>query len=273
VIQAGETVVVDIGGTMPDGYCSDSTRNYSLGAPPAEYAEYYAVLLAAQKAQCEAVKPGITSEELDAVGRDLIAAAGHGEHFIHRTGHGIGLETHEEPYIVSGSKRPLEPGMAFSIEPGIYLAGRHGARIEDIAICTETGGERLNLTPREARGGGRLMAAVERALPNDEAVALMQLVQDLSTRELAPRAAQYEAEERFPREIFHDARCGRAARTALPGGVRRRRPALRGLPPGRRAAGQQLASPSASACRSTPCPATRWPTTARTSRRRCGSRT
>ena len=105
VIQAGDQVVVDIGGAMPDGYCSDSTRNYSLGAPSAEYAEYFAVLLAAQKAQCDAVRPGITAEELDAVGRDLITAAGYGEHFIHRTGHGIGLETHEEPYIVSGSAR------------------------------------------------------------------------------------------------------------------------------------------------------------------------
>jgi len=149
VIQAGDQVVVDIGGAMPDGYCSDSTRNYSLGAPPAEYAEYFAVLLAAQKAQCEAVRPGITAEELDAVGRDLIASAGYGENFIHRTGHGIGLETHEEPYIVSGSALALEPGMAFSIEPGIYLAGKHGARIEDIAVCTAEGGERLNLTTRE----------------------------------------------------------------------------------------------------------------------------
>ena len=149
VIQAGDQVVVDIGGAMPDGYCSDSTRNYSLGEPPAEYAEYFAVLLAAQKAQCEAVRPGITAEELDAVGRDLIASAGYGETFIHRTGHGIGLETHEEPYIVSGSALALEPGMAFSIEPGIYLAGKHGARIEDIAVCTAEGGERLNLTTRE----------------------------------------------------------------------------------------------------------------------------
>jgi Xaa-Pro aminopeptidase len=149
VIEAGDQVVVDIGGAMPDGYCSDSTRNYSLGAPSAQYAEYFAVLLAAQKAQCDAIRPGITAEELDAVGRDLITAAGHGEDFIHRTGHGIGLETHEEPYIVAGSARPLEPGMAFSVEPGIYLAGRHGARIEDIAVCTADGGERLNLTTRE----------------------------------------------------------------------------------------------------------------------------
>jgi Xaa-Pro aminopeptidase len=149
MLQAGDQVVVDIGGTMPDGYCSDSTRNYSLGAPSGRYAEYFAVLLAAQKAQCDAVRPGITAEELDAVGRDLITEAGYGEHFIHRTGHGIGLETHEEPYIVSGSARPLEPGMAFSIEPGIYLPGEHGARIEDIVVCTADGGERLNLTTRE----------------------------------------------------------------------------------------------------------------------------
>ncbi|HET9169084.1 MAG TPA: Xaa-Pro peptidase family protein [Actinospica sp.] len=149
VIERGEPVVVDIGGTMPDGYCSDSTRNYVLGEPPAEYADYYAVLLAAQRAQTEAVRPGITAEQLDAVGRDAITEAGYGAYFVHRTGHGIGLETHEEPYIVSGSGRPLEPGMAFSVEPGIYLPERHGARIEDICVCTEDGGDRLNLTSRE----------------------------------------------------------------------------------------------------------------------------
>lgn len=151
VIRAGDPVVVDIGGTMPNGYCSDSTRNYCVGEPPAEYQAFYEVLLAAQNAQCEAVRPGITAEQLDAVGRDLITDAGYGDYFIHRTGHGIGLETHEEPYIVSGSARPLEPGMAFSIEPGIYLPDRFGARIEDIAVCTGDGGERFNLTPRELR--------------------------------------------------------------------------------------------------------------------------
>jgi len=149
VIEAGEPVVVDIGGVMPDGYCSDSTRNYVVGEPPDDYAEYYAVLLEAQCAQVEAIRPGITAEELDAVGRDLIADAGYDKYFIHRTGHGIGLETHEEPYIVSGSDRPLEPGMAFSVEPGIYLPDQHGARIEDICVCTETGGDRLNRTSRE----------------------------------------------------------------------------------------------------------------------------
>jgi Xaa-Pro aminopeptidase len=149
VVRSGDPVVIDIGGTTPDGYCSDSTRTYAVGEPPAAFRELYEVLLRAQSAQTEAVRPGITAEELDAVGRDLITEAGYGEHFIHRTGHGIGLETHEEPYIVAGSRRPLEPGMAFSVEPGIYLSGTFGARIEDIAVCTESGGERLNLTGRD----------------------------------------------------------------------------------------------------------------------------
>jgi Xaa-Pro aminopeptidase len=149
VIRSGDPVVVDIGGVTADGYCSDSTRTYAVGEPPAAFRELYEVLLRAQTAQTAAVRPGITAEELDAVGRDVIAAAGYGEHFIHRTGHGIGLETHEEPYIVAGSKRVLEPGMAFSVEPGIYLPGRFGARIEDIAVCTADGGERLNLTGRD----------------------------------------------------------------------------------------------------------------------------
>ncbi|QMU71870.1 Xaa-Pro peptidase family protein [Streptacidiphilus sp. P02-A3a] len=151
VIEAGDPVVVDIGGTMPSGYCSDSTRNYVVGQAPDEYLRAYGVLLAAQTAQCESVIPGLTSEQLDAIGRDLIAGEGYGDYFVHRTGHGIGLETHEEPYIVAGSDLALEPGMAFSIEPGIYLPGKFGARIEDIAVCTETGGDRLNLVSRELR--------------------------------------------------------------------------------------------------------------------------
>ena len=150
VIATGDPVVVDIGGTTLAGYCSDSTRTYAVGGePPADFTEYYAVLLAAQKAQCDAVAPGITAEAVDARGRELITEAGHGDHFLHRTGHGIGLETHEEPYIVSGNALPLEPGMAFSVEPGIYLAGRHGARIEDIVVVTDTGTERLNTTSRD----------------------------------------------------------------------------------------------------------------------------
>ncbi|GIG56545.1 dipeptidase [Longispora fulva] len=149
VVADGDPVVVDIGGTMPDGYCSDSTRTYAVGRPPDDFTDYYDVLLRAQTAQTAAVRPGVTAEVLDAIGRDIIDTAGYGKNFIHRTGHGIGLQTHEEPYIVAGSTLPLEPGMAFSVEPGIYLPGRHGARIEDIVVCTETGGERLNVTGRD----------------------------------------------------------------------------------------------------------------------------
>ncbi|MBU3863438.1 Xaa-Pro peptidase family protein [Streptomyces sp. 4503] len=149
VILPGDPVVVDIGGTTEDGYCSDSTRDYVVGEPPAEYRRLYEVLLTAQRAQTDAVRPGITAEQLDAIGRDIITDAGFGPNFIHRTGHGIGLETHEDPYIVAGSTLPLEPGMAFSVEPGIYLPDRFGARIEDIVICTDDGGERLNRTSRE----------------------------------------------------------------------------------------------------------------------------
>ena len=149
IVNHGEPVVVDIGGTMPDGYCSDSTRTYCLGEPPSSFAKSYEVLLHAQRAQCDAVRPGISGADLDAIGRDIIADAGYGELFIHRTGHGIGLDTHEEPYIVDGNDAPLEPGMAFSIEPGIYHAGRYGARIEDIVVCGAEAGERLNQRPRE----------------------------------------------------------------------------------------------------------------------------
>ncbi|MFG1953413.1 M24 family metallopeptidase [Micromonospora sp. NPDC048830] len=149
-IGAGEPVVVDIGGTMPSGYRSDSTRTYVAGGPaPAEFADYYAVLHAAQRSAVAAVRPGVPAEAVDAAARDLIAGAGYGPAFLHRTGHGIGLDGHEDPYVVAGNFRPLEPGMAFSIEPGIYLAGRHGARIEDIVVCTTDGVTRLNTTPTE----------------------------------------------------------------------------------------------------------------------------
>ncbi|MEV0587282.1 Xaa-Pro peptidase family protein [Nonomuraea sp. NPDC050310] len=149
VIQPGEPVVVDIGGQFHSGYCSDSTRMYCVGEPPAEFAEYYAVLQRAQEAACQAVRPGVSCESIDAAAREVIAEAGYGEYFIHRTGHGIGIETHEEPYIVAGNGELLEPGFAFSVEPGIYLPGRHGARIEDIVVCTADGGERLNRTTRD----------------------------------------------------------------------------------------------------------------------------
>ena len=112
----------------------------------------------AQAAACEAVAPGVTAEAVDRAAREIIHEAGYGERFFHRTGHGIGMETHEEPYIVNGNSEPLQIGHAFSIEPGIYVNGQWGARIEDIVICTESGGERLNRQPRELivlPGGGR----------------------------------------------------------------------------------------------------------------------
>jgi Xaa-Pro aminopeptidase len=148
VLEPGDVVVVDIGGTMPSGYCSDCTRTYALGEPPAGFLAYFEVLRAAQEAACQSVKPGVTCESVDAAAREPITAAGYGKQFIHRTGHGIGLETHEDPYIVSGNEQVLEPGMAFSVEPGIY-PGPHGARIEDIVVCTADGMARLNNAPRE----------------------------------------------------------------------------------------------------------------------------
>jgi Xaa-Pro aminopeptidase len=148
VLAAGDAVVVDIGGTMPSGYCSDCTRTYVIGQPPPEFADYYQVLKAAQEAACAAVRPGVSAEAVDAAARGPIDAAGYGRFFVHRTGHGIGLETHEDPYIVAGNAEALVPGMAFSVEPGIY-PGPHGARIEDIVVCTADGCERLNNASRE----------------------------------------------------------------------------------------------------------------------------
>ncbi len=148
VLERGDVVVVDIGGTTAEGYCSDCTRMYTLGEPPAEFRAYFEVLQEAQAAACEQARPGVTAESVDAAARAVITDAGYGEEFMHRTGHGIGVETHEEPYIVSGNTTVLEEGMAFSIEPGIYLSGRHGARIEDIVVATADGIERLNTTDR-----------------------------------------------------------------------------------------------------------------------------
>jgi Xaa-Pro aminopeptidase len=148
VIQDGDVVVVDIGGTMPSGYCSDCTRTYAVGSAPADFTSYYDVLKRAQQAATVAVRPGVPAEDIDAAARQIIAGAGYGDWFIHRTGHGIGLETHEDPYIVEGNTTRLEDGMAFSIEPGIY-PGPHGARIEDIVVCTETGYQRMNNGTRD----------------------------------------------------------------------------------------------------------------------------
>jgi Xaa-Pro aminopeptidase len=148
VIEVGDALVLDLGGTRA-GYCSDTTRTAFVGDPAPEFAALHAVLREAQAAACEAVQPGVPCSEIDAVARRLIEDAGYGDAFIHRTGHGIGMETHEEPYIVASNPEPLQEGHAFSIEPGIYLRDRWGARIEDIVVCTDTGGERLNATSTE----------------------------------------------------------------------------------------------------------------------------
>lgn len=150
VIEAGDVVVVDIGGPLPEGYNSDSTRTYAVGEPrEADVVTTYAVLQRAQQAAVAAVRPGVRAQDVDAAAREIITEAGFGENFIHRTGHGIGLDVHEEPYIVGGNDLVLEPGMAFSVEPGIYHPGRWGARIEDIVVVTEDGVEPLNTRPHE----------------------------------------------------------------------------------------------------------------------------
>lgn len=147
VIEDGDVVVVDIGGAVPSGYNSDSTRTYVVGTPDPTAAERIAVLVQAQQAAVDAVRPGATAAEVDAAARTVLADAGLGEAFLHRTGHGIGVSVHEEPYIAPGNDLVLREGMAFSIEPGIYFAGEWGARIEDIVVVTADGGERLNVAP------------------------------------------------------------------------------------------------------------------------------
>jgi Xaa-Pro aminopeptidase len=147
VIQDGDAVVVDIGGFL-DGYASDCTRDYVVGQEPDGYGRAHATLEAAQDAACAAVRPGATAESIDTAARDVLDAAGYGDHFIHRLGHGIGLEVHEDPYMVAGNELALRPGMTFSVEPGIYLPERFGMRIEDIVVVTDDGVERLNNRPR-----------------------------------------------------------------------------------------------------------------------------
>lgn len=154
-LEAGDMVVVDIGGTFGPGYHSDCTRTYIVGGRDGEItpemSAMYSVLFDAQQAAVAAIRPNVTAADIDNVARDIISAAGYGEFFIHRTGHGIGLSTHEEPFIMAGNDLVLEPGMAFSVEPGIYLPGKFGARIEDIVVVTDTGCELLNNQPRELR--------------------------------------------------------------------------------------------------------------------------
>jgi Xaa-Pro aminopeptidase len=154
VIRGGEPIVLDIGG-LRDGYGSDITRTlWVTGGDPAAGpdAEYLRLFEAVREAQAEAtssVRPGLPAERVDAAARRIIDAAGYGDRFIHRVGHGIGLETHEEPYLVAGNVEPLIEGAAFSVEPGIYLEGRYGARIEDIVVCGPSGPIVLNEAPRD----------------------------------------------------------------------------------------------------------------------------
>src|SRR6201991_4117945 len=148
-IRAGDIVVVDIGGAYEPGYNSDSTRTYSIGEPSPEAAQQYSVLQQAQRAAVEAVRPGVTAEQIDAAARDVLAEAGLADYFVHRTGHGIGLSVHEEPYIVAGNDLPLRAGMAFSVEPGIYFPGQWGARIEDIVVVAEDGPQPVTHRPHE----------------------------------------------------------------------------------------------------------------------------
>ncbi|MBV9942737.1 MAG: M24 family metallopeptidase [Solirubrobacterales bacterium] len=150
VIERGDMVVLDFGG-VKHGYESDITRTVHVGEPNEEEEEVFEVVRRAQQAGYEAVRPGVACQEVDRAARGVIAGAGYGEYFIHRTGHGIGLTAHEPPYMIEGEIQPLEPGMCFSIEPGIYLPGRFGVRIEDIVTVTEGGARRLNNSTREMR--------------------------------------------------------------------------------------------------------------------------
>lgn len=143
VIRYGDIVLCDFGGTM-DGYCSDITRCVHLGPPPADIVDAYAVLMTAQAAGVAAGLLGNSCESVDAVTRAIIDEAGYGEYFVHRTGHGIGMEEHEDPYMVSGNTTPIATGHAYSVEPGIYVPGRWGMRLEDIVVVTETGPVAVN---------------------------------------------------------------------------------------------------------------------------------
>ncbi|MGZ3586737.1 MAG: M24 family metallopeptidase [Candidatus Limnocylindrales bacterium] len=154
LVVAGEPIVLDIGGVRA-GYYSDTTRTLWPTAgdpgrgPDDTFRNLYAAVQAAQAAATAAVRPDLPAEAVDGAARSVIAAAGFGPQFIHRTGHGIGLEGHEEPYLVAGNEERLAVGNAFSIEPGVYLEGRYGARIEDIVVCGPDGADVLNLTPHE----------------------------------------------------------------------------------------------------------------------------
>lgn len=149
ILQPGDVVVIDIGGPHSGGplagYFSDCTRTYQVaGSPDPEFETVYDIVERAQQAGFEAAGPGVSAEQVDAAARSVIESAGYGPYFITRTGHGIGLEVHEDPYVVAGNSTLLKPGMTFSIEPGVYLPGRFGVRIEDIVAVTDSGAIRLN---------------------------------------------------------------------------------------------------------------------------------
>jgi Xaa-Pro aminopeptidase len=155
VIAAGEPIVLDIGGSLA-GYMSDTTRTIWVGgdagiSPEPEFVRVYDLVREAQAAATAAVRPGVPAQDIDAAARAVIAAGGYGEAFTHRVGHGIGLEVHEDPYMVSGNTTPLGPGMAFSVEPGIYLPGRWGVRLENIVVCTPGGASVLNRSSLDLR--------------------------------------------------------------------------------------------------------------------------
>jgi Xaa-Pro aminopeptidase len=147
-IQPGDSVVFDWGGTV-DGYYSDVTRTVHIGEPGEEYIRCYDLVKAANQAALDAMKPGTPLEQIDIAARTIITDGGYGEYFLHRLGHGLGLEIHEDPYIVRGNQLPLAPGMVFSDEPGIYIAGKFGIRIEDSVLATPDGGVRLNEATRD----------------------------------------------------------------------------------------------------------------------------
>ncbi len=147
-IERGDPVVLDFGAWM-DRYPSDQTRTVVFaGDPPPGFEDAFAAVREAQAAGVAAVEPGVEAGAVDRAAREVIEERGYGEQFIHRTGHGVGLDVHEPPYIVADSDRRLEPGMVFSVEPGVYLDGEFGIRIEDLVVVTETGVERLNDSPR-----------------------------------------------------------------------------------------------------------------------------